>query len=307
MLTSLGRELEASAEAIACFAGRLTKPVKSSQLYDAIVTAIGGAPAETAVPAPRRERVAPAVPLTILLAEDMEVNRKFALLALEELGYRAGVAVNGVEVIRALEAARYDVILMDVQMPELDGLEATRRVRQRFPSDQQPHIVAMTANAMRGDREMCLAAGMDDYLSKPVYLSELRAILKQAARRIGQSSAGRTARPPVANVGAGQQRLVTATPELFDLFLREAGDTLRELREAVEQGRVRAAREAAHRLKGSSGYLGAARVAELSARIERVARAGDIPDPGDVARLAEELEELMNRAAFRQVRPREHG
>jgi CheY-like chemotaxis protein len=126
-------------------------------------------------------------PLRILVAEDNAVNVKLALKLLERMGYGSGVAVagNGFEVLERLEGGAFDVVLMDVQMPEMDGLEATRRIRARWP-DGAVRIVAMTANAMEGDREMCLAAGMDDYLSKPIrpdaLAQALRATIPGATR-----------------------------------------------------------------------------------------------------------------------------
>jgi signal transduction histidine kinase/ActR/RegA family two-component response regulator len=121
-------------------------------------------------------------PLRILLAEDNLVNQKLALRLLSLMGYRADVASNGTQAVESLERYRYDVVLMDVQMPELDGLEATRRIVQRWPDGQRPRIVAMTANAMQGDREACLAAGMDDYLTKPIRQDQLVRALQAAAR-----------------------------------------------------------------------------------------------------------------------------
>jgi CheY-like chemotaxis protein len=122
-------------------------------------------------------------PLRILLAEDNVVNQKLALRLLQQMGYRADVASNGIEVIESIERQTYDVVLMDVQMPEMDGLEASRRIVQRWPDDR-PRIVAMTANAMQGDREACLAAGMDDYVTKPIRVDALiQALLDSAARR----------------------------------------------------------------------------------------------------------------------------
>jgi CheY-like chemotaxis protein len=112
-------------------------------------------------------------PLRILLAEDILVNQKLALRLLQQMGYRADVASNGLKAVQSVERQPYDVILMDVQMPEMDGLEASWQICARWPRSQRPTIIAMTANAMQGDREMCLEAGMDDYVSKPIRPDEL--------------------------------------------------------------------------------------------------------------------------------------
>jgi CheY-like chemotaxis protein len=112
-------------------------------------------------------------PLRILLAEDNVVNQKLALRLLQQMGYRADLASNGIEAVESVERQTYDVVLMDVQMPEMDGLEAARRITARWPPEARPRIVAMTANAMQGDREMCMAAGMDDYLTKPIRVETL--------------------------------------------------------------------------------------------------------------------------------------
>jgi PAS domain S-box-containing protein len=157
----------------------LTKPVKPSPLLDALhgVLADIEHPKEDAGPAYGDRLLGHRHPLRVLLAEDNEVNQKLALRLLQQLGYEADVAGNGLEAIGALERGTYDLVLMDVQMPELDGLEATRRIRARWPADG-PRIAAMTANAMAGDRELCLAAGMDDYISKPIRPIELEAVLE---------------------------------------------------------------------------------------------------------------------------------
>jgi GAF domain-containing protein/DNA-binding response OmpR family regulator len=156
----------------------LTKPVKPSALHDTLVNVLSdaGTGDEKVQRAPERPAGDPGLaerhPLRLLLAEDNAVNRKVAIRLLANMGYSADVAENGLQAIQALEAKEFDVVLMDVQMPELDGLEATRQIRARWP-DRPVHIVAMTANAMAGDRDLCIAAGMNDYVSKPIRPAEL--------------------------------------------------------------------------------------------------------------------------------------
>jgi PAS domain S-box-containing protein len=156
------------------FSAQLTKPVKASQLYNALVSVLTEPVKQpAAVVAAAGDGMRETSSLRILLAEDNAVNQKVALRILDKLGYRADVASNGLEALEALERQPYDVVLMDVQMPEMDGLDATRRICERWPVDTRPRIIAMTANAMLEDREACFAAGMDDYVAKPVRPEEL--------------------------------------------------------------------------------------------------------------------------------------
>ncbi len=175
LLEVLGRQDIGASEGDVEFAAVLSKPVKQSQLYNVLVGIFGGVP--NIAQSLQIGQVTPAlgavIPLRILLAEDNPVNVKVALLTLERMGYRADVAGNGLEVLDALLRQRYDVVLMDVQMPEMDGLAATRRICQEWPKENRPRIIAMTANAMQGDREECINAGMDDYISKPIRMEEL--------------------------------------------------------------------------------------------------------------------------------------
>jgi signal transduction histidine kinase/DNA-binding response OmpR family regulator len=182
LLTSLGRR--GGDRDSSTFAVCLSKPIKALQLYDALIgIADVSVTHPTSVP-PRPEidsHLGERLPLRLLLAEDNVVNQKVALLMLRRLGYRADVVGNGLEVLDALERQPYDLILMDVQMPELDGLETTRRICRDWPPAQRPRIIAMTANAILGDRELCVDAGMDDYISKPVRIEELIRALERAA------------------------------------------------------------------------------------------------------------------------------
>jgi CheY-like chemotaxis protein len=155
--------------------------LRASQLYNALAGIFAGREGRVTKPvvaAPQFDsEMGKRQPLRILLAEDNVVNQKLTVRLLERLGYRADVVANGVEVIRAVKRQPYDVVFMDVQMPEMDGLEATRQICERWGCDERPRIVAMTANAMREDREACLATGMDGYLAKPIRVEQLVAAL----------------------------------------------------------------------------------------------------------------------------------
>jgi signal transduction histidine kinase/DNA-binding response OmpR family regulator len=186
LLTSLGRRTPSEKNAMPEFSAFLTKPLKPSHLYDALIGIFSTVPEKltSKTPEPAIGRPLDArVPLRILLAEDNVVNQKVALSLLQKLGYRADVAANGFEVMHALKRQPYDVVLMDVQMPELDGLEASRRICREWPEERRPRIVAMTAGAMEEDRRACLEAGMDDYIAKPVRLANLQRALERATRK----------------------------------------------------------------------------------------------------------------------------
>ena len=169
------------------FAAKLAKPLRQSQLFDTLVTLLAHEGAPRRVAAPAQPRIDPQMAsrhaLRILLAEDNVVNQKLALRLLQQMGYRADLASNGLEAIECVARQTYDVVLMDVQMPEMDGFEASRHITTRWPAGQRPRIIAMTANAMQGDRELCLAAGMDDYVSKPIRVDELVAALMSVPTR----------------------------------------------------------------------------------------------------------------------------
>jgi signal transduction histidine kinase/CheY-like chemotaxis protein/uncharacterized protein YigA (DUF484 family) len=175
LFTSLGSR-EVKTEGVK-FAAQIQKPLKPSALFDILMevfTGHGMVEVKAKLEKPSMDpEMADRHPLRILLAEDNAVNQKLALKLLSQMGYRADVAGNGLEAIQAIERQKYDLVLMDVQMPEMDGLEASRQICSRWPRGERPRIVAMTANAMQGDRERCLEAGMDDYVSKPVRVEEL--------------------------------------------------------------------------------------------------------------------------------------
>jgi CheY-like chemotaxis protein len=188
MISSLGWQ-EPSPDAID-FVARLRKPLKPSQLFDTLVGIFVSPESVSKAPDPNKgqqqfdREMGKRHPLRILLAEDNLVNQKVALRILEQSGYRADLAANGKEVLQSIERQPYDVILMDVQMPEMDGLEATCRVLERWSNKKdRPHIIAMTANAMQSDREICIEAGMDDYVPKPIRVVELMEALSKVRIR----------------------------------------------------------------------------------------------------------------------------
>ena len=182
LFTSLGRR-EAEED---LFSAVMMKPLRQSQLFDTLVTVLHGQPPAMPEPAPATPAADPGMaarhPLRILLAEDNPVNQTVALHMLERLGYSADVATDGTQAVACAERQPYDLVLMDMQMPETDGLTATRLLVERLGAGR-PRIVAMTANAMQSDREACLAAGMDDYITKPIRSEALRAVLELTPQR----------------------------------------------------------------------------------------------------------------------------
>jgi CheY-like chemotaxis protein len=189
LASSLGRREAGDTEGL--FSAHLAKPVRQSQLFDTLVNLLAHntaarAPSARSAATPKIDsEMAARHPLRILLAEDNVVNQKLALRILQQMGYRADLAANGVEAVESVGRQTYDVVLMDVQMPEMDGLEASRQITSKWPAGERPRIVAMTANAMAGDREMCLAAGMDDYITKPIRVEQLVEALMQVQARRG--------------------------------------------------------------------------------------------------------------------------
>ena len=276
MLSSLGRRERGQSDVE--FAAHLTKPIRPSQLYDILIGIFApqltlrrvSGPAVPPKPEPEERR-----PLRILLAEDNAVNQRVALLVLEKLGYRADVAADGREAVEAVERQPYDVILMDVQMPEMDGLEATRMIRERWPEgERRPRIIAMTAGATVDDRQATFEAGMDDFVSKPIRQEELASALARSAAPVLDPDA----LDRLSETIGGPEALT----ELTRTFLDDSERLLSELRRSVEAARTEEVRRHAHTLKSTAASFGATELSELCRRLEEQAQAGSLDGAGDL-------------------------
>ncbi|MBD2740910.1 response regulator [Coleofasciculus sp. FACHB-1120] len=312
MLTTFGKEAGEKQLDKVKFATCLNKPIKQSQLYNTLSDLLTQEPIKvqhTPFPLPELQlQFAESLPLRILVAEDNRVNQKVALHLLQQLGYRADVVENGLEVLEALQRQPYDLVLMDVQMPDMDGLEASRNICQEglaTSSTKKPWIIAMTANVMQGDREACLEAGMDDYISKPLRKEELvQALLRYkkagtwasrgdkkieseaATPRNTESGLGsevtgsfstpidaKTLEAFAKTVGGNASNLLT---QLINCYLEDAPKLLQAMGAGVSDKDAIALRHASHTLRASSASLGAIQLATLCTQLEAMSRAGEI-------------------------------
>jgi PAS domain S-box-containing protein len=323
LLTSIGQRghgAEASRIGISAY---LTKPVDEADLYDCLVEVLtpGRSPRARAQVTPHSLREArPPTGARILVAEDNEVNQKVAVRLLEKLGYRVEVADDGNEVVEACRRSQYDAVLMDGQMPGMDGFEATRRIREEEGGDHRTPIIAMTASAMKGDRERCLEAGMDDYVSKPVTPQSLEAALKRwidvptEPARPPTRTASSPAEPSDLLDDAVIQGLIavdqdgTLIDEVVGVFLRLAPVRLDALRNAA-RGNAGQLERTAHSFLGSCGNLGCRRMADLCARLEVLGRSGSTEGAPELVRaLEEELAAVRpHLEALPQRHPRRSG
>ena len=284
----------------------LARPIRPSSLYNALNTIFHQqAEQETVEQPPRSARELRSIidpqmgkryPLRLLLAEDNAINQKVALRLLEKLGYRADVAANGFDVLYALKRQAYDVILMDVQMPEMDGIEATKRIVQQWSPEQRPRIIALTAHALEGNREWLLEEGMDDYLSKPVRIEDLVQALRNSIHQapIGPAeenvspaapaasplpepapAAQATTNLPVLDMEGLEEFMslvLGETPEnareFITLYIEDAARLIANMHLALEQDRLEDFTRAAHSLKSSSAQIGAMQLSSLCRELE---------------------------------------
>jgi len=321
MLTTLLNRLDTAVMQATGISACLVRPIRQSRLLDCLVSVMSASGAASAQPATAGADAAPGFDVNaarhvrILLAEDNPVNQQVALKQLKRLGFSADSVANGIEVLSALQRVPYDIILMDCQMPEMDGYEVTRRIRQSGSDSYihlraAPYIIALTANAMQGDREHCLALGMNDYMSKPLHLRELEAALQRALLKIKPAS-----RPssPDGSDAAGPEALDRTVidglkelrepgqpdplAELIDLFLKDARPRMEKMETAATAGELLPLAAATHTLKGSASNLGARRLSNLCATLEKQAKAGEGDGArktfGEVKAEFERVEELL--------------
>ena len=300
LLTSMGNQ-HSSVLKEGEFSAGLAKPIRQSQLFDCIVSVMadrlpaseedgaadGASPAaaqpgEAAVPIPA---LSGGMKIRILVAEDNVVNQKVAVRMLEKLGHRADLAANGAEVVTAMSACPYDVVFMDCQMPVMDGFEATARIRRVDGPGRHTAIIAMTANALRGDRERCIAAGMDDYISKPVKQSDFAAALDRwpAAPRVHDAGDPSLEEPRVFVDDSvlnelsrlGDEEGADFVGEMLNLFLKETPLRIRHIRRALGELELRDVRDTAHLLKGTCHQLGLTEMVRHCQRLENCGTSGE--------------------------------
>jgi PAS domain S-box-containing protein len=270
------------------FFARLSKPVRQSKLYNTLLEALVH-PKDMGERHYRTEKksdydtdtnMSKDYPLRILVAEDNIINQKLIHAILERMGYLPEITANGKEVIASLRRQKYDVVLMDVQMPEMDGLEATNHIRTDFGKDEQPYIIAMTANAMQGDREECIAAGMEDYLSKPIRVRELVAALRKAKPKFGEREVGKspekTAAAPCildlecldrlkSNLGDNAPELM---PVLVERFFDDGPRQIADARRSLAGNNMARLAHVARTLKSNALNFGLMALAEVSKALE---------------------------------------
>ena len=317
LLTSAGHSDDVKRAQQAGVSGYLVKPIKQSELFDAIIAStsepIGKQPRRA-----RKKKSAPARGLRVLLAEDNPVNQKLESRLLEKLGHTVTIVENGKLAVSKSETGDFDLIVMDVQMPEVDGLEATRVIRQRERNTgKRMPIVALTAHAAAEDCERCLATGMDGYVSKPIRLPVLQDAIAQlfAERQDQDGTKPVIETQPAASLplieeekvlaGLGGDRELLA--EVLRLFIDDSARLLREMHAAVAQKNAEAIRQVAHALKGSIANLSSGTPREVAAEIEQVGKRGELEG---ISRLVDRLEHelaLLRQSAEQLLNTRSRG
>jgi signal transduction histidine kinase/HPt (histidine-containing phosphotransfer) domain-containing protein len=297
LLTPPGVRSDATSFAHIAFAHTVAKPVKPLQLSAALERALfSPKKVEAPAPPPKPDQLlAERLPLRILLCEDNSINQKVAARILQQLGYKTDIADNGCKGLEALDRQPYDLVFMDLMMPEMDGLEATRAIRDRQKnSAAHPNysgrilIIAMTAHAMLADRERCIAAGMDDYLAKPIRPKDVRDAIERwgsktnAVEEIKSAPAPKVETPAVVEEPPVEMARINdltggdpaSTRELMELFFKQTAQQLKQIEDAVREKNMQNLAHVAHSCKGASATLGMTRLAPLLLQLEKQGKAG---------------------------------
>lgn len=279
LLTTLLHHEEHSEAIAAIFHSYLFKPVKPAQLFDALLNVLSDIQAPTPVNQRNKAKLNPNLaenlPLKILIVEDSAINQELLMTILAKMGYTADVVDNGLAAIEALEKRSYQIVFMDVQMPGMDGLTATRYIVSHWSENQRPKIIAMTASAFQEDKQNCLDAGMDDYISKPIRIEQIQLMLQKWAQSIFATV---TETPVVSSGKSAIDRSVIAELEELSISLPQkmakrfleddAPNAIAQLKQAIAAQNASAMRKAAHSLKGSSALMGAKYLSELCLQME---------------------------------------
>ena len=296
LLAPMGQHSDTPKETQLVFGHTVAKPVRPAQLCEVLGRALLSTKvaAPQAAPPKPNQLLAERIPMRILLCDDNAINQKVAVRILQQLGYQPGLANNGHEALDALDRQPYDFILMDVMMPEMDGLEATRLIREQQKNGAPNYssrivIVALTAHAMQGDREKCLAAGMDDYLAKPIRPADMRQVIERwnphkGATQPAESVAGAKATPPPAAEPPVEMdrlnSLVDGDPaglrELVELYLKQTTQQMAQLEAAVRDGNADTVRRVAHSCAGASATLGMTRLVPMLRDLEKQGASGTL-------------------------------
>ncbi len=295
MMSSVGKPQENMSISVGVINAYIAKPIKLSQLFDTVMDALNPEMARRTTKSTSKNSVeldpkmASNIPLRILLAEDNAINQKLALKIFEKMGYLVDVAGNGLEVLDSMKRQKYDIIFMDVQMPEMDGVEATKRILATYPNDTRPKIFAMTANAMQGDREKYLSIGMDDYISKPIVIQEIQNCLRKWGTEINEIEpvpihTDNIIMPPKEEKSKSllDPNIIESLKELDEndnffqnlvtSFLGNAAKAVLEIKKIAEEKNFDGLVQASHKLKGSSANLGAKELADVCKDIEQKAK-----------------------------------
>lgn len=299
------------------FSAYISKPVRQSQLFDTMMNVLAGRKVSATTQYRKSKKIdselAEKIPVKILLAEDNTVNQKLAVRIFSKMGYSVDVAANGLEVLNLMKMRHYDLIFMDIQMPEMDGFAATEKIIQNWDESVRPKIIAMTANALQGDREKCLKAGMDDYISKPIKIEEIQFAIERWGASTAEDVEPETAEPQSESDAAleiDEPLLEMAVinelkemdddleedeigffQELTETFFEESDELLETIRQAIADGDSETIGKSAHSLKGASANIGANVLAEVCKDVEMKGKSGDI---SGIEPMIDTLEKIYN-------------